>query len=162
MKISVKGRYYFELIRGTDEEAELFARTRVISVNSVKLPEDPPFSRQYWDAENVLILRFDNMFDSKSEMPQSGQFMTEADAEAIARFVEKPDPRPIIVHCTAGISRSGAIGVCLNEYYNSKLASHKADYDAFWQKHPFIRPNVHIMKLLSKRLRLEGGEKKEE
>ena len=120
---------------GTEEEAALFKRARVISVNSVRIPEEPPFSKQYWIADNVLILRFDDVDDPDSEFQQRGHAMTEADAEAIARFVESPDQRPVIVHCTAGISRSGAIGASLNEYYNKMCSSNEVDHDAFWSRH---------------------------
>jgi predicted protein tyrosine phosphatase len=155
MEITVKSRYFFENIRGTAEEASLFTKARVISVNSVRIPEEPPFSKQCWTADNVLILRFDDVDDPDSEFQQSGRFMTEADAEAIAGFVESPDQRPIIVHCTAGISRSGAIGASLNEYYNKKCSLNESDHDAFWARHPNINPNLHVMKLLWKRLQIE-------
>jgi len=152
MKISVKGRDYFELIRGTDEESELFASVRVISVNSVRIPEKPPFSRKFWEADNVLVLSFDDVDDSDPFIFQGSRFMSEVDAEAIAAFVESPDPRPIVVHCTAGISRSGAIGACLNEYFNRKLSQDETARQAFWIAHPYINPNLHVMKLLWKRL----------
>ncbi len=83
--------------------------------------------------------------------------MSEADAEAIAAFVESPDPRPIVVHCTAGISRSGAIGTCLNEYFNKKLSLNETEHQAFLIAHPYINPNLHVMKLLWKRLGLDEG-----
>jgi predicted protein tyrosine phosphatase len=157
MQISVRGRDYFERIRGTDEEAELFARVRVISVNSVRIPEEPPFSRKFWEAANVLVLSFDDVDDSDPFIFQGTRFMSEADAEAIAAFVESPDPRPIMVHCTAGISRSGAIGTCLNEYFNKKLSLDETAHQAFLIAHPYINPNLHVMKLLWKRLGLDEG-----
>jgi Predicted protein tyrosine phosphatase len=165
MEILVKSRYYFESLRGTPDESRLFEHIRVISVNSVRVPEEPPFSRQYWDAANVLVLRFDDVDDANSGMRecanagmarcrQGEQAMTEADAEAIARFAEVDDPRPIMVHCTAGISRSGAIGACLNEYYNKKRALNEDEHALFWTWHRSISPNLHVMKLLWKRLGL--------
>jgi predicted protein tyrosine phosphatase len=154
MQIIVKGRDYFEAIKGTPEEAKLFSRYRVISVNSVRIPEEPPFSRKYWRADNVLILRFDDADDPDSMVRQGEGFMNEADAEAIAAFIDTPDQRPIIVHCTAGISRSGAIGACLNEYYNKKLFRDEVAHEAFWKNHPYIKPNLHVLKLLWKRLGL--------
>ena|GEM_PF-7050141 len=99
MEITVRSRTFFENIRGTAEEAALFKKARVISVNSVRIPENPPFSKQYWTADNVLILRFDDVDDPDSEFQQNGRFMTEADAEAIAGFVESPDQRPIFSPC---------------------------------------------------------------
>jgi predicted protein tyrosine phosphatase len=155
MEITVKNRYFFENIRGTEEEADLLSRFRVISINSVRIPEEPPFSQQYWSADNVLILRFDDVDDSDPFIFQGTRFMTEADAEAIAAFVESPDSRPIVVHCTAGISRSGAIGACLNEYFNKKLSLNETEHQAFWIAHPHINPNLHVMKLLWKSLKLD-------
>jgi predicted protein tyrosine phosphatase len=155
MKITVRSRYFFENLRGTAEEAGVFSGFRVISVNSVRIPEEPPFSKQYWTADNVLILRFDDVDDPGSEFQQSGHAMTAADADAIAGFVDSPYPRPIIVHCTAGISRSGAIGTCLNEYFNKKLSQDETAHQAFLIAHPHINPNLHVMKLLWKRLQLE-------
>jgi predicted protein tyrosine phosphatase len=154
MEITVKNRYFFENIRGTEEEADLLSRFRVISINSVRIPEEPPFSQQYWSADNVLILRFDDVEDSNPFIFQGNRFMSDADAEAIAAFVESPDPRPILVHCTAGISRSGAIGTCLNEYFNKKLSLDETAHQAFLIAHPYINPNLHVMKLLWKRLDL--------
>jgi predicted protein tyrosine phosphatase len=153
MEILVKSRYYFESLRGTPDESRIFEHIRVISVNSVRVPEEPPFSRQYWDAANVLVLRFDDVDDAEFGA-QYGQLMTDADAEAIARFAEVDDPRPIMVHCTAGISRSGAIGACLNEYYNKKRVLNEDEHALFWTWHRNINPNLHVMKLLWKRLDL--------
>jgi predicted protein tyrosine phosphatase len=156
MEILVKNRYYFESLKGTTDESSLFEHIRVISVNSVRIPEEPPFSRKFWEADNVLVLSFDDADDSDPFIFQGTRFMSEADAEAIASFAESPDPRPIVVHCTAGISRSGAIGACLNEYFNKKLALDEAAHQAFWVAHPHINSNLHVMKLLWERLDLGG------
>ena len=155
MEITVRSRIFFEILREAEKEAWFFEKYRVISVNSVLMPEEPPFSQQYWQAENVRILYFDDLDDPDSPFQRGGRFMTEADAEAIAQFVERPDPRPIFVHCTAGVSRSGAIGACLNEYFNKKLSLDEAAHESFWKKHPDISPNKLVMKLLGKRLGLE-------
>ncbi len=133
------------------------SRFRVISVNSVRIPEEPPFSRKFLEADNVLVLNFDDVDYSDPVIFQGTRFMSEADAKAIAAFVESPDPRPIMVHCTAGISRSGAIGICLNEYFNKKLSLDETAHQAFLIAHPYINPNLHVMKLLWKRLGLDEG-----
>ena len=156
MEILVKSRYFFENIRGTAEETALFSKFRVISINSIRIPEEPPFSQEYWNEENVLILRFDDVDDPNDEFHQRGHAMTEADAEAIACFVETADQRPIIVHCTAGISRSGAIGATLNEYFNKKCTLNESDHDAFWVQNRNVSPNLHVMKLLWRHLQLEN------
>lgn len=165
MNITVRGRNFFEDLRGSDKEAEIMVTHRVISVNSVRIREDPPFSQQYWHADNVLVLHFDDV--DSDDFPSSGenrivnshipsyQFMTEEDAASIARFVRVPDLRPIIVHCTAGISRSGAIGLVLNEYYNRKHTPDEYAHEHFYRLHTYISPNIHVMRLLRKRLGLD-------
>lgn len=165
MNIIVKGRNYFEDMCGSDKEAEIMITHRVISVNSVRIHEDPPFSQVYWHADNVLVLNFDDvdpddytnpneMRSVKTNLPPY-RFMTEEDATAIVRFVKTPDLRPIIVHCTAGISRSGAIGLVLNEYYNRKHAPDDCAHERFFRLHTYISPNIHVMRLLWKRLGLD-------
>lgn len=122
MKITVAHRYFFEELIGTSAEAGVFKTHRIISVNSVRQPEDPPFSKKYWKEPNLLLLHFDDV-EIQERAPTGSRFMDETDAKAIAQFVASDDPRPIIVHCTAGISRSGAIGMALNEYCNRKCAN---------------------------------------
>jgi predicted protein tyrosine phosphatase len=155
MNITVTHRYYFEELLGSAAEAGLFQTHRIISVNSVRQPEDPPFSKTFWARPNLLLLRFDDVEDP-AFAPSGSRYMDEADAEAVARFVAADDLRPIIVHCTAGISRSGAIGTALNEYYNRKIANNEAEYAAFVRKHPHLNPNLLVMKLLWKHLGLEA------
>lgn len=165
MNILVKGRIYFEDLCGTPKEAEVMSSYRIISVNSVRVHENPPFSKKYWRAKNVLVLHFDDADPSDYPyaekaideylQPPKYAFMTESDAEAIVRFVSQPDDRPIIVHCTAGISRSGAIGLVLNEYFNRKVMKDEIAHERFRRLHAYICPNLHVMKLLGKRLGLE-------
>ena len=103
MQIYVHARSFFEACQGTKLERELFRNYRIISINSVSFPsEEPPFSEEFLDAENLLILYFD---DVDAGFPNA---MTAEQARAIVDFVRLEDARPIIVHCTAGISRSGA------------------------------------------------------
>lgn len=164
MKITVKDRYYFEDLCGTAQEASIIDSHRIISVNSVRIHEDPPFSWEYWTANNILLLHFDDadpadyplLEESRIRNPQMPyyHFMTDQDADAIVSFVKKPDPRPIIVHCTAGISRSGAIGVALNDYFNRKLVLDEPEHERFFRLHLNISPNLHVMKLLWPRLGL--------
>lgn len=47
----------------------------------------------------------------------------------------------LIIHCTAGISRSGAVGEFACKYL-------EADYKRFRYNHPFIMPNTLVMKKL--------------
>ena len=148
MQIIVKARSFFEARQGTIRETELFARNRIISINNISfLAEPPPFSKEHLTAKNLLVLFFD-------DVEEGANAMTAEQAEKIADFVLRPgDDRPIIVHCSAGISRSGAVGSVFNWYFNRCLADNEADYRAFGLRHPDLVPNAHVRKLQLDELR---------
>ena len=148
MQIIVKARSFFEARQGTIRETELFMKYRIISINNISFPaEPPPFSKEHLTAKNLLVLFFD-------DVEEGANAMTAEQAEQIADFVLRPgDDRPIIVHCSAGISRSGAVGDVLNLYFNRYLADDEADYREFRLRHPDLAPNAHVRKLLLDELR---------
>ena len=142
MQIYVHARSFFEARQGTKRERELFRDNRIISINSVSFPaEPPPFSEEFLDADNLLILYFD---DVDAGFPNA---MTPEQAKQIVEFTRMEDNRPIIVHCTAGISRSGAVGEVLNWYFN-RFEVNDSDYRKFEIMHPDIAPNSHVRRLL--------------
>ena len=152
MKISVKARTFFEARMGGKRERELFRTRRIISINNIGFPsEPPPFSEPFLTAENLLVLYFDDV----DEGPNA---MTPAQARAIADFACSDDPRPIIVHCSAGISRSGAVGSVLNWYFNRYLEDDPAAYRRFELTHPDLIPNAHVRRLLLAELRRRHAE----
>ena len=143
MQIYVHARSFFEACQGTKLEKQLFRNYRIISINSVSFPsEEPPFSEEFLDAENLLILYFDDVDEG---FPNA---MTPEQARAIVDFVRIEDNRPIIVHCTAGISRSGAVGEVLNWYFNSYLEDNRADYWGNERINCDIVSNAHVRRLL--------------
>jgi predicted protein tyrosine phosphatase len=153
MLITVTNRYFFEGLRGTPKEEELFQTHRIISINSMRPKEDPPFSLEYWDLPNVLVLRFDDV--TEPDLEKGYTFFDSFHADAIASFVETSDTRPIIAHCKAGISRSGAVCLALNEYFNNRVgAINEEDHLAFSRINPQVSANYHVLKLLWKRLKL--------
>ena len=142
MQIYVHARSFFEARQGTRRERKLFRDNRIISINSVSFPsEEPPFSEEFLDAENLLILYFDDVDEG---FPNA---MTPEQAKQIVEFARMEDNRPIIVHCTAGISRSGAVGEVLNWYFN-RFEADDSDYRKFEIMHPDIVPNSHVRRLL--------------
>lgn len=50
----------------------------------------------------------------------------------------------IIVHCYAGISRSGAVSTVASRYFNDHVNHHE-----FNKENPQIQPNYHVVKLLT-------------
>ena len=143
MQIYVKARSFFEARQGTTQERELFRYNRIISINNVSFPaEPPPFSEKFLDAENLLILYFD---DVDAGFPNA---MTPEQAREIVNFIRLEDNRPIIVHCTAGISRSGAVGEVLNWYFNRYLEDNPPVYRLNEIMNRDIVPNSHVRRLL--------------
>lgn len=143
MEIKIYARSFFEARMGTSHEAELFRNDRIISINSVSFPaEPPPFSGRFLYAPNLLTLFFD---DVETGLPHA---MTRENAARIVEFTLRPDPRPLLVHCTAGVSRSGAIGEVLNWYCNRFREDNSDAYERFVHDHPDIVPNVHVRRML--------------
>lgn len=72
--------------------------------------------------------------------------MSEEQAKEIVEFISKnKDKKRCIVHCSAGVSRSGAIGEFINDLYGEK-------YQDFKRTNPNIIPNIYIKKLLNNQL----------
>ncbi len=149
MKIDVKPRSYFEEIKGTPTEMEILATHRVISiVSSNGNDTEPPFSQEALASPNLLCMVFDDVIEDADE-----QFVkfSEADAKAILDFT-CDDSMPVIVHCSAGIARSGAVGEALDSYYNCFLKANDEDHQYFLQKNRQIRPNTLVKRLLMREI----------
>ena len=68
-------------------------------------------------------------------------------AHAIMRFVDD-GKLPLLVHCTAGISRSGAVGEVLNWYFNRYLETNTADDEDFVENNRQILPNTIVRRIM--------------
>ena len=55
---------------------------------------------------------------------------------------------PLIVQCTAGISRSGAVGSALDWYFNQHVHKNPAHHDFFTKSNPQIHPNPLVMEVM--------------
>ena len=143
MQIYVTPRSFFEVCQGTERERQFFRDYRIISINSVSFPaEPPPFSGEFLKADNLLVLHFDDVDEG---FPNA---MTPEQAKQIADFIRIEDDRPIVVHCTAGISRSGAVGEVLDWYYNCWLEDNRQDHWGNERINSDIVPNSHVRRLL--------------
>ena len=129
MRIRIFARSFFEARRGSAKETYWIKHYRIVSINSVCLPEMPPFTQIYWDCRNLLILFFDDY-----ENENANAFSVQDAAKVIA-FALQPDPRPILIHCTAGESRSGAVGLFLNKMINRDCPE---DSQRFFYDYPWI------------------------
>ncbi len=114
----------------------------VISINDVDA-EAFDFGNE---PDKSLILYFDDTVPNDN--PKDNTLFNEDMARAILAFVLKAqqDSKKILVHCSAGISRSSAISKNLNDFLNKALEENLDD----WQENvkfgfeyqPF--PNSHV------------------
>ena len=143
MNIFVHNRSFFENWRGKKMERQLFRDNRIISINSVSSPaEQPPFSQEFLESDNLLVLYFDDVNEGEANA------MTPEQAKQIVDFVHSDDDRSLIIHCTAGVSRSGAVGDVLNWYFNRYITDNRPDYHLNESMNRKIIPNSHVRRLL--------------
>ncbi len=117
-----------EMLRNIMDErfTELF---NIISINdyaSEKEEIETLYENGDGNKDNLLAVVF------KDDYPNPGEFTPEV-AQQIIDFVKKTkdENRELIIHCWAGISRSGAVAKWINEYfdYNIPYWSNYKDYN---------------------------------
>ena len=92
------------------------------------------------DYKNVLNLEFDDVTDQDSE---GNVLFNREHGEKIIEFVElNKHVETLFVHCLAGVSRSGAVGLFLNDIYGNET------YYEFCNSNTKIKPNFYIVALL--------------
>ena len=111
------------------------------------------------DKENshkILRLLFDDVTESEADNPCVINFTTEH-AKRIKDFIDSFKERyhwfdgELYVNCAAGISRSGAVGYCLNEYVNNNREN-IFWYNRFKEENSHIQPNPMVKRILSEEL----------
>ena len=116
-----------------------------ISVNDTIGPysQSPLENKDY---KNSLILHFDDVIQDGQPSPTVNSTNTRSfsveQAHKIIDFVNKNKYRHFIIHCVAGISRSGAIGTFISNYINN------VDYNFFKKYNTRIAPNMYILTTL--------------
>ena len=154
MKIKVLPRIFFEKVKGTSVEFELLAKAKIISINSSwGFDDTPPFSEELLNHPHLLTLTFDDICNEPETPEDLGNavLFNEAMAQQIMRFVDD-GKLPLLVHCTAGISRSGAVGEVLNWYFNRYLERNAGDDEDFLQNNRQIQPNTIVRRIMLEEL----------
>lgn len=152
MKIKVLPRIFFEKVKGTSTEVELLAKAKIISINSSwGFDDTPPFSENFFNHPHLLTLTFDDICNEPGtpEDLDNAVLFNENMAQQIMRFVDD-GKLPLLVHCTAGISRSGAVGEVLNWYFNRYLERNAQDDEDFTQNNRQIQPNTIVRRIMLK------------
>ena len=156
MKIDVLARTYFEERIGSNEITQLLKTHKVISIQSSSgWDSEPPFAKEHCESKNLLCLVFDDYFGIPDDPLERSRvaLVTPELAERIMRFVDDGS-MPLVVHCTQGVSRSGAIGYVLDRYFNRVLANNEKDYEYFMARNPFIMPNPNVVEVFLKFLEI--------
>jgi predicted protein tyrosine phosphatase len=146
MKILVYSRIDFNkymIFNGiTDNNVEL-KDAMFISINNID--QESYFNKEH---DNVKIMCFGDYGEEilKTKINRSeNPIFDEQMAKELYEFIKKnKDKKFAILHCGAGISRSGAIGTFLYELYGD------GNYSEFKRKNKRIQPNIHMLKLLRK------------
>lgn len=95
---------------------------------------------------HILKLQFDDV----RELPAMRRLpFDEKMAERIMDFIGSCDlSRPMYINCSAGISRSGAVGDVLNRFANTVLTDNSADFQLFYRNNPQLDPNPLVKDIL--------------
>ena len=121
---------------------------RIISINSSRGDDSlPPFSERNRNHRNLLCLTFDDVCNEPDpEDHDDCVLFSTRQAEAVMRFADDGS-MPMLIHCTAGISRSGAVGEILDWYFNRYIADNPADHLFFTQNNRQILANPLVRKV---------------
>lgn len=107
---------------------------------------DTPFRDNHL---NVLNLEFDDIINENHYLTKNGKqlrIFNKEDASKIIEFINlHKDKENLYVHCLAGISRSGAVGEFISDYFGK-------DYFQFRKLNPKIQPNPYVLLTLNKQL----------
>ncbi len=154
MKIYVVPRFWIEKQLANDSNWPM--NKWIISIYSSEAGID--FS-PLPDRFNILKIQFDDVSKRDAEgwssVIDNCIFFNEEHAKKIHEFIKKikaDDKKEFYVHCDAGVSRSGAIGYLLNEYFNKFLTDNKIDNEAFRMNNSHILPNPLVVRVLKNEL----------
>ena len=117
----------------------------IISINS--FDEEFLFKKE---SSTILSLKFDDIEFKDLKIAQVKQMglilFSMEDAKRIIEFLNRIDRSKILIcHCSAGVSRSGAVGRFANEMINRDSQYYKFFYD---KNGNTIFPNGYIYKIL--------------
>ena len=151
-KIYIVPKHQFDGILTTNDSVKRgFADIAFISI--CEPDSDLSCDQSYFksDSENVLRVFVHDitgdlpyLFENSKRANSVAKALTPEQAEQIVLFVEQNiDKKVWLIHCTAGISRSGAVGTYVSERIGM-------GYGELKRENPQIIPNQHILSMLRK------------
>jgi len=124
---------------------ETFKDVALISINDTH----GNWSQSWFDQDhsNVLRLWFDDVEQDTDKFSPTNQEKVKAftveDAKSIRKFLkDNKKKETFIVHCSAGISRSGAVGQFICDFF-------RVDRTEFLRNNPHILPNGRVTRMLN-------------
>lgn len=142
MVIHNHSRYW--ILRALENGNIDFSRFNLISINTAHSKWQNEISEMREavgekNFDNVLFLKFDDVvYEDTKELNKSfidsGKqqltYFSENDAEKVIEFIKITYDlgKDLMVHCTAGISRSSAISIFANEFVNKYLTDNYDDF----------------------------------
>lgn len=115
----------------------------LISIDSfdsyINITKDQEIILNNIDCKNILKLVFDDIVVENYNC----KLFSKEDAKLIIDFAKSLEDNieTIIIHCHAGICRSGAVALFLNSFLN-------LNFDEFKKENPYIYPNPFILNTL--------------
>lgn len=153
MKVTVLPKRIFDNTmaeNGITEENVEVQDVMLISIIGTFEPDDVPDPSYFKaDKSNVKIIYFDDVEEDQdvqigSDRIHRAKAFTETQAREIRDFIIKNENKShCIVHCQAGISRSGAVGTFVNDAFGE-------DYFVFMRNNPNVMPNHRVLRTLKK------------
>lgn len=124
----------------TDENVGDFSICVISIIGSSSADRQSYFSN---NSDNVLITKFDDVEETHiDKTPDSLLISLEQSMEIVSFLSRNKDKKQLYVHCAAGISRSGAVGMFANDFFGTE------DYFTFINNNKAIKPNVTILSRL--------------
>lgn len=151
MKVYVLSKQQFDkLMRSKGVHSgnvETYTKYFFISINDTSGTTEVPY---FENKSNVKILYFDDV-ETDLNIPILGtstietkKAFTEQQATELIQYLDaNKDKETCFVHCAAGISRSGAVGEFVNDYFGG-------DYFEFKKNNPLTKPNGLVLRILKK------------
>lgn len=131
-----------------DKHPDLPAKFALISIQDPDAEHCDQY--RFRRSENgVLVIRFFDIDRKITDLDGTVyEPMTYEQAVEIVRFVETNKHRHFLIHCTAGIARSGAVATFVHEYLTEYGKEYSTTYEDFKRCNRAIIPNIHVLSQL--------------
>jgi predicted protein tyrosine phosphatase len=150
MKVFVMSKMQFKKLMVdnniTDDNVETKGDVMLISINDSNRAQGFRPTHFQRNHPNVMIMQFDDVENEGIPLMNGGTAVvfSQKMAHDLFQFIKRNKHRKTaVVHCEAGISRSGAVGSFIQGYCGG-------DWEEFKRTNPHIHPNGRVLRMLNK------------